>query len=82
MRALLLTPPYVRVIHIHTFTGSPMGHSDTVQIKKETDGYVEIEQKIGDSEKGRVYLGGIHYFCISKGSLFESRYKRMMSIVF
>lgn len=29
-----------------------MGHSDTVQIKKETDGYVEIEQKIGDSEKG------------------------------
>ena len=32
-----------------------MGHSDTVQIKKETDGYVEIEQKIEDSEKGWVY---------------------------
>lgn len=50
-----------------------MGHSDTVQIKKETDGYVEIEQKIGDSEKGWVYLGGIRYFCICKSSLFELR---------
>ena len=27
--------------HTHAFAGSPMGHSDTVQIKKETDGYVE-----------------------------------------
>lgn len=50
-----------------------MGHSDTVQIKKETDGYVEKEQKIGDSEKGWVYLGGIRYFCICKSSLFELR---------
>lgn len=48
-----------------------MGHSDTVQIKKETDGYVEIEQKIGDSEKGWVYLGGMNYFCICKSSLFK-----------
>lgn len=57
-----------------------MGHSDTIQIKKETDGYVEIEQKRGDSEKGWVCLGGIHYFCFSKGSLFELRYKCIMYI--
>lgn len=41
-----------------------MGHSDTVQIKKETDGDVETEQKMRDSERDWVYLGGIYYFCI------------------
>ena len=34
----------------HTFTGSPMGHSDTVQIKQGTDGYVDVWK---EREKGR-----------------------------
>lgn len=33
--------------HTHTHTGSPMGHSDTVQIKKEIDGYVNL-RKVGE----------------------------------
>lgn len=50
--------------HIHTFTGSPMGHSDTVQIKKETDGYVDLWK---ERQKGRecVVLCGIYLFLFS-----------------
>ncbi len=49
------TAAYVGVIHTHThtytFIGSPMGHSDTVQIKKQTDGYVDHWK---ERKKGRV----------------------------
>lgn len=30
--------------HTHTCTGSPMGHSDTVQIKKKTDDYADLRK--------------------------------------
>lgn len=40
------THPHKRT-HTHTPTGSPMGHSDTVQIKKEIDGYVNL-RKVGE----------------------------------
>lgn len=57
MRALLLGPSYVRVIHTHThaLTGAPMGHSDTVQIKNETDGGAGGERKKRRYERRRVF---------------------------
>lgn len=41
--------------HTHALTGAPMGHSDTVQIKNETDGCAGGGRKERRYERRRVF---------------------------